>query len=135
MSARPAPEPMAAINITPLIDVLLVLLIMFIMTIPAMTHTVAIDLPTSQPATPLPQQRHLLAIGPSGALTLDGGAIAASALPARLAAIADEPGGMLTLDADAGARYEAVDRVLGAVKRAGVTRLGFADNARFAGTF
>jgi biopolymer transport protein ExbD len=133
MPARSAPQPMSAMNITPLIDVLLVLLIMFIMTIPGVTHKLGIDLPSGAASTQPISKPHLLAIGASGALTLDGTAVSEGALPARLAPIADDPTGVLTIDTADTARYETFDRVLATIHHAGITRLGFANNGRFAG--
>jgi biopolymer transport protein ExbD len=131
MAARVADhQPIASMNITPLIDVLLVLLIMMILTIPAVTHTVKIDLPSSAPGTTTPQKMHRLDIGASGALSLDGAAIDEAALGTGLAPIVADKAALLTINADAASRYEVFDRVLARVKRAGVTRLGFVGNDR-----
>lgn len=134
MTARGAdPHPIATINITPLIDVLLVLLVMMIITLPATTHEVPVDLPQPGPATPTPPDKlHRLDIAASGALTLDGAMVAEAALGERLAAITADREALLTLNTDAVVRYETFDRVLAAIKRAGVTRLGFIGNERFA---
>jgi biopolymer transport protein ExbD len=117
-------EPIAELNITPLIDVMLVLLIMFIITIPAMTHKVSVDLP--QPG-PIAAERveHRLVLARRGAATLDGVALDDAALAARLRAVAAEPGAALLMRTDPEMRYERFDQVLAQVKRAGVTRLGF----------
>ncbi|HEX6375904.1 MAG TPA: biopolymer transporter ExbD [Allosphingosinicella sp.] len=131
--ATVAEEPMSTVNTTPLIDVLLVLLIMFIITIPVMTHSVRIDLPriTDRPV-PEPET-HLLALDAASRLSWDGTPIAEAALPSRLAAFrAAGPDAVLHFRAEAETRYEDFDRVLADVKRAGVTRLGFVGNDRFA---
>ena len=125
--------PIAQINTTPLVDVMLVLLIMFIMIIPVMSHKVPLDLPTSDP---LPQQApppsHRLDILAGGGLLWDGAAIAPAALSGRLAAFAADPADPeLHLNAEGEARYEQVDQILAQIRRAGVTRLGFVDNGRF----
>lgn len=136
MASRTADaHPIAQINITPLIDVLLVLLIMMILTLPVATHTVTIDLP-SGPGKPVsPDKMHRLDIAASGALSLDGAAIAESALPDQLVATMADKEATLTIRADAAARYETFDRVLATVKRAGVTRLGFIGNDQFKTAF
>lgn len=136
MASRTADaQPIAAINITPLIDVLLVLLIMMILSLPAMTHKVAVDLPSGPGRTIPDQKTHRLDIAASGALSLDGAAIAESALPDQLVAITADEDAVLTVRTDAGARYETFDRVLATVKRAGITRLGFVGNDQFRGVF
>jgi len=133
MTARAEFQPMSQLNITPLIDVLLILLVMLILTIPMATQQVSIDLPVSGPATQVPPEKmHRLDIAPTGALTLDGAAVDEAALPARLAPVVADTGSLLTVNADAASRYETFDRVLATIKRAGVTRLGFAGNERFA---
>lgn len=133
MASRVQSEPIATINITPLIDVMLVLLIMMILTIPTMTHKVTIDLPAAGPPQPLPRGKmHRLDIAASGALTLDGAATDEARLPAQLEPLFGDHQALLTVKADAESRYETFDRVLATIKRAGVTRLGFAGNDRFA---
>lgn len=136
MASRTAEsQTIAQINITPLIDVLLVLLIMMILSLPMATHKVAIDLP-SGPGQPVsPDKMHRLEIAASGAISLDGAAIAEKALPDQLVATMADKDATLTIRADAAARYETFDRVLATVKRAGVTRLGFVGNDQFKGVF
>ena len=125
-------EPIAAINTTPLIDMMLVLIIMFIVAIPLQTHKVPLDLPQPSP-TPGPERPiHRLAITADGRLLWNGTALDAAALRSRLAAHAADPAGPeLHLEPDGDARYELVDHVLADIRRAGVTRLGFVDNQRF----
>jgi biopolymer transport protein ExbD len=126
--------PIVAINTTPLVDVMLVLLIMFILIIPVMNHKVPLDLPTGPPPlSHAPPPSHRLDIDAAGGLTWDGGAIAPAALPGRLAALAADPADPeLHLNADGEARYEQVDQILAQIRRAGVTRLGLVDKGRFA---
>jgi len=125
--------PIVAINTTPLIDMMLVLLIMVIVAIPVSSHKVPLDLPAPGPVT-APPPSHLLAILPSGALTWDGRPLAAEALGSRLSALQVDPvAPVLHLDAAGEARYERVDEVLAEIRRAGITRLGFVGNQRFAG--
>ena len=125
-------EPIAAINTTPLIDMMLVILIMLIVSIPMTTHKVPLNLPSNRPVPQIPPI-HQLAILASGALVWDGQALDAAALRARLDAFQADPAQpVLELNADGEARYERVDQVLADIRRAGVTRLGFVGNERFA---
>jgi len=130
-SAPTEAAPIGDLNITPLIDVMLVLLVMFIIAVPAITHKVPIDLP--QNGRPdAPPSIHRLTIAADGAIGLDGAPVAAGALSARLAPIAADRAASLVIDPDAATRYDVFDRTLADVRRAGIGRLGFADNARFA---
>ncbi|MBW8841317.1 MAG: biopolymer transporter ExbD [Sphingomonadales bacterium] len=136
MASRTAhSQPIDEMNITPLIDVLLVLLIMMSLILPVATHKVAVDLPSGPGKTVSPDKMHRLEIAASGALSLDGAAIAESALPDQLVATMADKDATLTIRADPAARYETFDRVLATVKRAGVTRLGFVGNDQFKGVF
>jgi biopolymer transport protein ExbD len=123
-------EPLMDINTTPLIDVMLVLLIMFIITIPISTHKVPLDLPQGEgvPAEPIVYRLDLDA---AGRASLNGAPISDAELPARLASIAAEPTAELHLRTDGETPYDRFDRVLAAIKRAGVERLGMIDNQRF----
>src|SRR5882757_984700 len=94
------PQPMSALNITPLIDVMLVLLVMMILTIPAMTHKVPIDLPVAGPTDGKPMVIHQLDLAANGALSLDGTALSAAALPGRLAALRTDPRAELHVNTD-----------------------------------
>ncbi len=125
-------QPFSTINTTPIIDVMLVLLIMFIITLPLMTHSVKIDLPRNGEVQEEPEV-HQLALDSASRLSWDGAPIAEAELPARLAAFrAGSRDGILHFRADAETRYEDFDRVLADVKRAGIERLGFVGNDRFA---
>lgn len=124
------PVPFSAINITPFIDVMLVLLIVMILSIPAMSHKVQIDLPSGK-GVPSIEVPHKLAIDRGGALFWDGKPISDAALPGALAALRADPAGVLHLQTDPDARYERFDAVLAVVKRAGVERLGFVGNRPF----
>jgi biopolymer transport protein ExbD len=135
MAAAPHGDfaPIAAINTTPLIDMMLVILIMLIVTIPMSTHKVPLDLPSGPVAPRTPPPVHRLAIQASGALLWDGQALPAEALPARLGAFqADPDRPVLELNAEGEARYERVDQIFAQIRRAGVTRLGFVGNEGFA---
>jgi biopolymer transport protein ExbD len=128
--AGTAEVPMSELNTTPLIDVMLVLLIMFIVTIPIATHKVPLDLPqdASVPRDPV---IHRLDLDANGTIRLDGARISEAELPARLRAIAAEPLSELQLRTDGETPYDRFDHVLAAIKRAGVDRLGMVGNERF----
>jgi biopolymer transport protein ExbD len=125
--------PFSTINTTPMIDVMLVLLIMFIITLPLMTHSVKIDLPGRPDEIQREPTVHRLEIDSASRLTWDGATIAEAELPARLAAFrAESRDNVLHYRADPQTRYEDFNRVLTDVKRAGVKQLGFVGNERFA---
>lgn len=118
-------EPLGSINITPLIDVLLVLLVMIILTIPIMAHEVPMDLPQPGPKAGVPPVIHRLAIARSGAVSLDGRAVTGGELPGLLAAVRADRQAVLVMKTDPEARYERFVETIAVVKRAGITRLGF----------
>ena len=120
--------PMAEINVTPLVDVMLVLLIIFMVTAPLLVAGVPIDLPESR-AGALEQQAEpvQVALDASGAITIDDAPVAEAALPTKLAAIAAQPapaeGRRIYLRADRTLDYGRVARVLGELNRAGLNRV------------
>lgn len=121
------PDPTPSINTTPLIDVLLVLLIMIVMTLPMQTHKLPIDVPPPG-KTPPAEPPHRLDIMANGALLWDGAALPDSALSGRLAPIASQPKGVLLMRTDPQASYNRFATVLDTVKTAGIERLGFIGN-------
>lgn len=127
-------EPEPAINTTPLIDLMLVLIVMFIVSVPVATHQVPLDLPHGDPPPVLdPAPVHRVDVDSGGQVYWDGEAVGDPALRARLAAMAASPADPeLHLAVDGEARYERVDEILAAIARAGVTRMGFVGNERFA---
>nr|WP_314445928.1 protein TolR [uncultured Sphingomonas sp.] len=120
--------PMADINVTPLVDVMLVLLIIFMVTAPLLVAGVPVDLPESR-AAPLDTQVQpvQISLDGQGRIFLDETEIAEAALPQRLAAIAAEPapseGRRIFLRADRGLDYGRVMRVMGELNRAGLNRV------------
>ena len=130
-------EPMMEMNMTPLIDVLLVLLIMFIITIPIQTHAVKVDLPQGDsPPPPVEPTKNTLAINPAGAITWNGLPVNEVTLRQYLdasAAMSPEP--ELHFQPDPQARYEVVDKVLAVVKRSAITKLGFIGNEQYRNDF
>ena len=123
------PQPMIELNMTPLIDVLLVLIIMFIITIPIQTNAVKIDLPKPAPVLEPNPVRNLLTIAADGTTRWNGQVASDDSLVAVLNATQRmEPQPELHLRPEAMARYERVDEVLAMTKRAHVTRMGFVGN-------
>lgn len=125
-----AAAPIGEMNTTPLIDVLLVLLVMLIITIPIQSHQVPVDLPQGGPVSTVNDKPHKLSIDARGVLFWDGAQVTDTQLPALLAPIADA-GTTLHMQADPETRYERFDQVLAIVKRGGITRLGFTGNQPF----
>jgi biopolymer transport protein ExbD len=120
-------EPMAEINVTPLVDVTLVLLVVFIIAAPLLTYAIKLDLPAAQaaPAAPAPAAIDV-AINAAGTMYWDGTAVDARALEARLKqAAAASPQPELHLRADRAVRYEVVAQLMSAAQRAGLQRIGF----------
>ncbi|WP_454906941.1 ExbD/TolR family protein [Variovorax gossypii] len=120
-------EVMNEINMTPLVDVMLVLLIIFIITVPVMKHAVNIDLPraTSEPEQPKPQNI-LFSITANGEYYWNEQKIDDSELPGRLAAeAAKEPQPELHIRGDKAVRYERVAKAMSEAREAGVRKIGF----------
>ena len=126
--------PILELNTTPLIDVMLVLLIMFIVTIPLQTHAVKLNLPTACGDCPVVHStKNELVVTRSDALLWNGQPISSEAL--RFNLIESQrmtPKPELHFRPDPDARYEVVDEVLATTKRVGVTNMGFVGNERFA---
>ncbi|WP_298396187.1 biopolymer transporter ExbD [Sphingobium sp.] len=127
-------EPMMEMNTTPLIDVMLVLLIMFIITIPIQTHAVKIDLPQNAPPTDsvIDPVKNKVAIDGGGVITWNGAPIDLLTLRQYLQQslrLPVEP--ELQFQPNAQTRYVVVDEVLAEIKRAGVTKLGFVGNEQY----
>ncbi|MEW6695714.1 MAG: biopolymer transporter ExbD [Pseudomonadota bacterium] len=120
-------ELMSEINMIPLIDVMLVLLIVFLITIPVMQHAVPVELPraASAPQAPLPQAIRL-AVDAEGRYLWNETPLSDAELAARLAEVAaQEPQPAVQLHGDRAVRYERVAQVLAAAQRAGVRSIGF----------
>lgn len=125
-------SPIIEMNMTPFIDVLLVLLIMFIITIPPQSHAVKVDLPGPPPNVVIDRLKNQLVVTRQGAVLWNGQAVSDAELSALLVAttrLSDPP--ELHLQPDALARYERVDEVLAMTKRARVTRMGFVGNEKY----
>ncbi len=118
---------MSDINVTPMVDVMLVLLVIFIITAPMFTHAVKLELPQAQAAAAqqLPDSVNI-AVDAQGLVYWNAELVDAAALAARLkAAAAVSPQPELQLRADRATRYEAVAKVMAAAQTHGLTKLGF----------
>ncbi|MDR7305013.1 biopolymer transporter ExbD [Rhodoferax saidenbachensis] len=120
-------EVMNEINMTPLVDVMLVLLIIFIITVPVMKHAVNVELPTatSQPQNTKPETLQL-SVDAQGAYFLNQNAVAVDTLPAVLQAeAAKDPQPELHIRGDKAVRYEFVAQAMAAAQHAGLRKIGF----------
>lgn len=119
--------PMAEINVVPLVDVMLVLLIIFIITAPLLTHSVKIDLPKAESNPNITQPEHVeLAIRADSSLFWNGEPVPLEQLASRFAAkVAQAPKTELHIRADKLAHYEHVARVMSIAAKAGMARIGF----------
>ena len=126
--------PMGEINVTPLVDVMLVLLIIFMVTAPLLVSAVPVDLPDSRakPVASTPAEPVAISIDAQGRLFIGEAPVTAAALPGRLAAIADADanavaGGaeprQIMLRADRTLDYGRVMAVMGELNAAGLTRI------------
>jgi biopolymer transport protein TolR len=121
------PKPMSDINMTPLIDVMLVLVVIFILTAPLLTSSLRLDLPASPAAQPQASVQSVqLALDRAGQVYLDDKPLALEAVKARLTQIAlQNPLSEVQLWADASAPYGQVVTLMGVAQQAGLSRIGF----------
>jgi biopolymer transport protein ExbD len=118
---------LATINTTPLVDVMLVLLIIFLITIPVVTHTIPLQLPreASQPNQPQPQTIHL-SVDRAGVIYWEQAPVDLHTLQQRLEERAHlNPQPAVHIRGDQRAQYEPIGRIILACQRAGLTRVGF----------
>jgi biopolymer transport protein TolR len=131
--ARGRRAPMADINVTPMVDVMLVLLIIFMVTAPLLVAGVPVNLPDSR-AKALEQDKEpiQLSLDTDGRLFIGDKQVSAIDLPLRLAAIAESSGDtvpQIYLRADTGLDYGEVMRVMGELNRAGLNRVSLVTTA------
>jgi biopolymer transport protein ExbD len=127
-------EPMSELNTTPLIDIMLVLLIMLIFTLPPITNSVELPLPAAKPVTPLQPDRlrNVVAVAADDTILWNGNRVSEGQLKATLGlAVALKPEPELQLVPDGRASYEMSARVLRLVKLSGASKIGFVGNERY----
>lgn len=128
-------QPVADMNTTPLIDVMLVLLIMFIVTIPVMTHAIKLDLPVNTPHPPTQNRAEVidLEIDFDGTVVWNGSVVPRDALDGYFrheASRSEQP--EIHVRADRRAKYGAVAQVLATAQRNRMKKIGFVNTAEFA---
>jgi biopolymer transport protein TolR len=119
--------PMSEINVTPLVDVMLVLVVIFIITAPLLASSIRLDLPKAQGTQSGETQRFVtIVVDPRGALFLNDKPVTPVQLAEQLAATAKRsPDTEIQLRADQGVPYGKVVEVMGAAQQAGLNRIGF----------
>lgn len=126
-SANNHQAPMSEINTTPLVDVMLVLLVIFIITAPLLTHAVKIDLPQAS-SEPAPEKPELisLSIDAVGQMYWNDAPIVADEFEAKIKLAAQQkPQPELQIRADKETRYQILADIMAKAQNAGVTKLGF----------
>ncbi len=119
--------PMADMNVVPLVDVMLVLLVIFLVTAPLLTHAVKIDLPKASSQVNVTKPEHIeFGIRENGDLYWSGEVVMFDSLPQRFAAEATkQPQPEVHIRADRHVHYEKVAQVMAVAARAGLVRIGF----------
>ncbi len=127
-----AAQPMSEINMTPLVDVMLVLVVIFIITAPLLASTIRLDLPGTEAAKPTDAPRFVtVAIDASGGLFLNDRPVSAAELAQRLADSGrTQPDTEVQLRADQSVPYGRIVEVMGAAQKAGLNRIGFVAEPR-----
>ena len=127
LERRSGPAPMSDINMTPLIDVMLVLLVIFIITAPLLASSIRLDLPKTDAAAPNDAPKFvLLVLDKTGQVFLDDKPVAPAELARRLALVAGQnPDTEVQLRADQAVPYGQVVQLLGTAQKAGLSRIGF----------
>ncbi|HJO65125.1 ExbD/TolR family protein [Sphingomonas sanguinis] len=131
-------EPMMDMNTTPLIDVMLVLLIMFIITIPIQTHAVKVDLPVNSPNNQpiVNSEKNKVGIDAAGIVTWNGAPVDEVTLRQYLDQTASmNPEPELHFQPAPDAKYAKVDETLAVIKRSAVKKLGFIGNEQYRNDF
>jgi biopolymer transport protein ExbD len=119
-------QPLAEINTTPLVDVMLVLLVIFIMTAPLLTQSLTIDLPETQQGNPATQQNVLrISIAADGSISLDDTPVSNDLQQRLSSAAARQPGAELQISADRATPYEKITEVMSHANTAGLFRIAF----------
>ncbi len=131
LERTPGPQPMSEINVTPLVDVMLVLVVIFIITAPLLASSIRLDLPRSDAVKPNDAPRFVtLVLDRAGQAFLDDQPVTGGQLAERLARAAKaDPGTEVQLRADQAVPYGRVVEVVGAAQKAGLHRIGFVAEA------
>jgi biopolymer transport protein TolR len=127
LERTPGPQPMSDINMTPLVDVMLVLVVIFIITAPLLASSIRLDLPRTDAAKPNEAPKFVaVVLDKAGAVFLDDQPLTAPQLAERLAQAArDNPDTEIQLRADQTVPYGRVVEIMGAAQKAGLNRIGF----------
>ena len=131
LQSSPKHEPMSEINVTPMVDVMLVLLVIFILTAPLLTSAIRLDLPQGEGAqSGQAPQSVTLVLNAQGALFLNDQPVTAAELRSRLQDTAQRnPETEVQLRADQAIAYGRVVEVMGLAQQAGLSRIGFVAEA------
>jgi biopolymer transport protein TolR len=131
LERTPGPRPMSEINMTPLIDVMLVLLVIFIITAPLMTSSLKLDLPKVEGGQPSVAPAFVaLAVDEQGRLFVGDEVLPREMVAARMReAAARDPATEVQLRADSRVPYGRVAELIGLLQEAGLTRIGFVTEA------
>jgi len=131
LGRTPGPQPMSEINMTPLVDVMLVLVVIFILTAPLLASSIRLDLPRTDAARPNDAPKFVTVIlDKAGRTFLDDKPVAAGELGAQFARAArGNPELEVQLRADQSVPYGRVVEVMGAAQKAGLSRIGFVADA------
>ena len=131
LERTPGPQPMSDINVTPLVDVMLVLVVIFIITAPLLASSIRLDLPKTDAAKPADAPKFVtLVVDKAGQAFLNDKPLNMDELAGRLLeTAAQNPDTEVQLRADEGVPYGKVVQVMGVAQKAGLNRIGFvADN-------
>ena len=124
-------EVLSEINITPLVDVMLVLLVAFIVTIPVLNNAIAVNLPKTAPTQQAEQKKAVsVSVDAQGHVFIDKRELPVAEVERELKALHDaDPDLTLHLSSDEAVNYGTVAKVMAAIERAGITRLAVLTNA------
>ncbi|NWB27879.1 biopolymer transporter ExbD [Pseudomonas gingeri] len=124
-STQDSDEVLSEMNVTPLVDVMLVLLVVFMVTAPLMTNSIKVSLPRTDAVAPLQQKDPVtVSVDRDGRLFLDNNEIEAGLLEAQLATIKSiDSETRVRLQADTAVNYGAVAKAMASIERAGITRV------------
>lgn len=127
LERTPGPQPMSEINMTPLVDVMLVLVVIFIITAPLLTSSIALELPKAQAAQLVDAPKFVtVVVDKAGQIYLGEQPLDLSELARQLGLTAQSnPDTEVQLRADAGVPYGNIVAVMGAAQKAGLNRIGF----------